>query len=88
MAHIQMIDRRDADGELAAVYDAMAARPLPPAYRPPHGGAPGIIRAHSLDPRLVRLVFGTTGSLHAGSLAWGERELVSAVAARTAGCFY
>ena len=84
-----MIDKREAEGDLLAVYEAMAARPIPSAYRPPHGGAPGIHRAHSLDARLLTLVFGTTGSMHAGEkLSWADRELVSATAARTVGCFY
>jgi hypothetical protein len=89
MAWIRMIDRHEAEGELLAVYTAMASRPIPSAYRPPHGGAPGIHRAHSLDARLVTAVFGATGTLHAGdALSWAERELVAAVASRTSGCFY
>jgi hypothetical protein len=40
-------------GPLREVYDRMLARPLPPVYRPQHGGAPGIIEAHSLDPALI-----------------------------------
>ena len=31
-------------GALREIYDRMLARPLPPVYRPQHGGAPGIIR--------------------------------------------
>lgn len=89
MAWIQTIDKSKAEGELRAVYEAMAARPIPSAYIPPHGGSPGIHLAHSLDATLVRHVFGTTGTLHAGAaLTWAERELAASVAARTAGCFY
>ncbi len=88
MAYIRTIDAKEAQGPLRAAYDAIMARPLPPAYRPSHGGPPGIVRAHSLDAGLVRVVFGASGSLHAGELSWADRELVSAVAARTAGCFY
>ena len=84
-----MIDKDRAEGALLEVYTAMAARPIPAAYRPPHGGAPGIIRAHSLDPELIKVAFGATGSLHApGGLSWAERELISAVASRTAQCLY
>jgi alkylhydroperoxidase family enzyme len=89
MARIRMIDRDAADGELLEVYTALAARPLPPVYRPPHGGPPGIIRAHSLDPALMRAVFGATGSTHQGeALAWAERELVAAVSSRINQCVY
>ena len=49
----------DARGELREVYDRMLARPLPQVYRPAHGGPAGIIQAHSLDPALIPLVFGT-----------------------------
>jgi alkylhydroperoxidase family enzyme len=89
MAYIQLIDIPDAQGELLAAYQAMAARPMPPAYRPPHGGAAGIIRAHSLEPRLLEVVFGTSGTTHVGQeLAWAERELVAAVASRINQCVY
>jgi hypothetical protein len=88
VAWLATISRDEADGPLAEVYTAMAARPIPPAYRPPHGDAPGIIRAHSLDPELLRLTFATSGTLHAGALAWPERELLSSVTSRTNQCFY
>lgn len=88
MAYIRTIDANEAQGPLRAAYEAMAARPMPSAYRVPHGGAPGILRAHSLDAGLLRVVFGASGTLHAGELSWADRELVSAVAARTSECFY
>jgi hypothetical protein len=89
MAWIRTIDKAEAEGELRAVYDAMASRPIPSAYVPPHGGAPGIHRAHSLDATLLQRVFGVTGVLHrAGALTWAERELCSAVAARVNQCLY
>jgi hypothetical protein len=89
MAWIRMIDRSDAQGELREVYEAMASRPIPSVYRPPHGGAPGIHRAHSLDAQLVRVVFATTGSIHGDQgLSWAERELVAAVASRVNQCLY
>ncbi len=76
-------------GELREIYDKMMARPLPPAYRPPHGGPPGIITAHSLDPQLVPRVFGTSTTLNgAGPLEWHERELVNALVSRLNQCFY
>ena len=75
-------------GELRVVYDKMRERPLPPVYRPAHGGAPGIITAHSLDPRLIPKVFGTSTTLNgAGPLSWPERELVNATTSRLNQCF-
>lgn len=76
-------------GALRAVYDRMLQRPLPPVYRPPHGGAPGIITAHSLDPELIPRVFTTSSTLNgAGPLTWPERELVNAITSRLNQCFY
>ena len=89
MAWIRTIDRDGATGELLEVYQALAARPLPPVYVPPHGGAAGIHRAHSLDPMLMKVVFATTGSMHQGeALTWAERELIAAVTSRAGQCFY
>lgn len=84
-----MIDIADAEGELREVYQGMAARPIPAAYRPAHGGAAGIQRAHSLDPKLMALAFGATGTMHQGvELSRAERELLASVAARTSQCLY
>lgn len=78
-----------ATGELRAIYERMAARPLPPTYRPPHGGAPGIVVAHSLDPKLIPIVFGCSTTLNgAGPLTWPERELVNALTSRLDQCLY
>jgi hypothetical protein len=90
MAWIPVIGRREADATLAAVYDRMASRPMPPAYRPPNGDAPGIIRAHSLDPVLVPLVFaGMSASLVQGdAMTWAQRELVNAATSRLNQCLY
>jgi hypothetical protein len=88
VAWLATVSRSQADGSLAEAYAAMAARPVPPAYRPEHGDAPGIIRAHSLDPQLLRLTFGVSGALHGMPLAWPERELLSSVTSRTNQCFY
>ena len=88
MAWLGTIPRAEATGELAEVYAAMAARPIPDAYTPPHDDAPGIIRAHSLDAELIRLAFSMTGSLHGSNLDWAERELLSSVTSRTNECFY
>ncbi len=90
MTWIQLIGRRDADAGLRAIYDRMAARPMPPVYRPSHGDAPGIIRAHSLDPSLIPLVFaGMSASLAAGdTLTWPQRELVNAATSRLNQCLY
>jgi len=76
-------------GQLRDTYDKMRERPLPPVYRPSHGGAPGIITAHSLDPALIPRVFATSSTLNgAGPLAWSERELVNATTSRLNQCFY
>jgi alkylhydroperoxidase family enzyme len=84
-----MINMKDAQGELLETYRRMQARPLPPAYRPSHGDAPGIVRSHSLDPELMARAFGTSGSLHQGEqLAWADRELIAASASQTNQCFY
>jgi hypothetical protein len=88
MAWLGTISRGQASGPLADAYAAMAARPIPPVYRPPHDDAPGIIRAHSLDATLLQLTFAVSGALHGGALDWSERELLSSVTSRTNQCFY
>lgn len=76
-------------GQLRDIYDKMRERPLPPVYHPSHGGAPGIITAHSLDPALIPRVFSTSSTLNgAGPLSWPERELVNATTSRLNQCFY
>jgi len=76
-------------GALREIYDLMRERPLPPVYRPQHGGVPGIVTAHSLDPRLIPRVFSCSTTLNgAGPLAWPERELVNALVSRLDQCFY
>lgn len=78
-----------SSGRLREVYDRMRERPRQPVYRPEHGGSPGIIEAHSLDPDLIPLVFGTSSTLNgAGPLSWPERELVNALVSRLDQCFY
>ncbi|MFL6137116.1 MAG: hypothetical protein ACJ74O_04870 [Frankiaceae bacterium] len=88
MAWLTTIPRSAADGELADVYAAMAGRPMPAPYVPSHGDASGIIRAHSLDPALMRLVFGLTGPNHPQALSWELQELLSAATSRANDCFY
>lgn len=88
MAWLETIPRSRAEGALAEVYAAMASRKLADAYVPPHDDAPGIIRAHSLDAKLLRLTFGVSGSTHAVKLSWADREMLAAVASRTNQCFY
>jgi alkylhydroperoxidase family enzyme len=88
MAWLGTIPRREATGDLAETYAAMAARPVPEVYVPPHDDAPGIIRAHSLDPELMRRAFTISGALHRTALDWAERELLSSVTSRTNQCFY
>ncbi len=78
-----------ATGALKEIYDKMLERPLPPVYRPQHGGAAGIITAHSLDPALIGKVFATSSTLNgAGPLSWPERELVNAITSRLNQCLY
>ena len=89
MAHLPVTGYRESTGELRETYEAMMARPLPSVYRPKTGDAPGIIRAHSLDPGAMRTAFKVSGSLNgAGPLAWHERELVNATTSRLNQCFY
>src|SRR5262249_36875730 len=86
---VKPVGYADAPPKLRDVYDRMRERPLPPAYRPAHGGIPGIIEAHGLDPELVGKVFATSTTLNgAGPLAWPERELVNALTSRLNQCFY
>jgi len=86
---LPIIGYHESTGELREVYDRMRARPLPPTYRPSHGGVPGIIEAHSLDPMLIGKVFGTSTTLNgAGPLSWPERELVNALTSRLNQCLY
>ena len=78
-----------ATGPLRELYDKMRERPLPPVYRPAHGGVPGIIAMHSLDAQLIPRVFMTSSTLNgAGPLTWPERELVNAITSRLNQCFY
>jgi hypothetical protein len=86
---LAMIDYAASTGALRDSYDRMRERPLPPVYRPQHGGAPGIIVAHSIDPGLIPRVFACSSTLNgAGPLAWPERELVNAITSRLNQCFY
>ena len=79
----------ESTGELRELYERMRDRPLPPVYRPSHGGVPGIITAHSLDPQLIPKVFGTSTTLNgAGPLSWPERELINTITSRLNQCLY
>jgi hypothetical protein len=89
MPHLPVIEPAQAQGALRATYDRMMGRPLPPAYRPVHGGAAGIIRAHSLDPELMAHVFGFSLTVNGqGPLSWPQRELANALTSRLNQCFY
>lgn len=89
MAYIRIIEPHEAGDDLRMVYRAMSARPLPDAYRAPHGGPPGIIRAHSLDAELMRITFEASSSYRTHkALTWAEQELVAAAASQSNGCFY
>lgn len=86
---LPIIGYEASTGALREVYDRMRERPMPAVYRPAHGGAPGIIQAHSLDPALIPKVFGTSTTLNgAGPLTWPERELINATTSRLNQCFY
>jgi hypothetical protein len=86
---LTIISHAQATGQLADTYQRMLARPLPPVYRPSHGGAPGIVTAHSLDPALIPKVFACSSTVNgAGPLTWSERELVNALTSRLNQCFY
>ena len=89
MSHLRIIEPAEASGALAEVYDRIKGRPMPPAYRPTHGGVPGIIRAHSLDAGLMPRVFAFSGGVNqAGPLTWPQRELIAAITSRLNQCFY
>ena len=86
---LTIIPHAASTGALRETYDRMLQRPLPPVYRPRHGGTPGIIQAHSLDPALIPKVFGCSSTLNgAGPLSWPERELVNALTSRLNQCLY
>ncbi len=86
---LALVDYDASSGALREIYDRMRERPLPQVYRPAHGGVPGIITAHSLDPQLIPVVFQTSTTLNgAGPLSWPERELVNALVSRLNQCFY
>ena len=86
---LPIIGYEASTGALREIYDAMRARPLPPAYRPAHGGAPGIVTAHSLDPLLIPRVFGTSTSVNGtGPLTWPDREFINALTSRLDQCLY
>lgn len=94
MAWIRTIDAaeamREPQSELAVTYARMKQRPMPAVYNPPHGGAPGIILAHSLDPRLIAVTFGGMSASFAqgDALSWAQRELINTVTSRANQCFY
>jgi alkylhydroperoxidase family enzyme len=88
MAWLGTVSWEQATGALADAYAAMDNRPMPPVYRPSHGDAPGIIRAHSLDPELLRRTFSVSGALATTQLPWADRELLASATSRTNQCFY
>ncbi|MFT3836986.1 MAG: hypothetical protein QM723_08315 [Myxococcaceae bacterium] len=90
MARIQLIDAGEATGDLAVMYGRMRERPMPKVYLPQHGGMAGIIRAHSLDAKLVGIVFGGMSASLAtnDTLAWPLRELVNTATSLANQCLY
>ena len=89
MPHLPLIEPEHATGRLREIYERMQSRPLPPAYRPQHGGVAGIIWTHSLDPELMTRVFSLSANLNGqGPLSWPQREFVDALTSRLNQCFY
>ena len=88
MAWLGTVSRSEATGALAEAYAAMDNRPMPPVYRPSHGDAAGIIRAHSLDPELLKRTFPVSGALRATGLPWPDYELLASTTSRANQCFY
>jgi alkylhydroperoxidase family enzyme len=88
MAWLLTISRAQATGALADAYAAMDNRPMPPVYQAPHGEVAGIIKAHSLDPELLRRTFSVSGALATTGLPWVDRELLASTTSRTNQCFY
>ncbi len=78
-----------SSGLLREIYEKLRVRPMPPVYRPDHGGVAGIVTAHSLDPLLIGRVFSTAATLDGvGPLTWPERELICTITSRSNQCFY
>jgi alkylhydroperoxidase family enzyme len=89
VAWLTTISRAQATGALAEAYEAMDNRPMPPVYLSvQQGDVAGIIRAHSLDPDLLRRTFGVSAALAMTGLPWPDRELLASVTSRTNQCFY
>lgn len=89
MPHLRLVEPAHATGPLQQIYERMRARPMPPAYRPEHGGIAGIIVAHSLDAELMPRVFAVSSNLNGqGPLSWPQRELVNTMTSRLNQCFY
>ena len=47
---LAIIDQAASTGALREIYAKMLERPMPPTYRPAHGGPPGIITATASIP--------------------------------------
>jgi hypothetical protein len=88
VAWLKTIPQAQATGPLAEAYAVVDDRPVPPVYRPPHGDAAGIIRAHSLDAELLRRTFGVSSALATSGLPWADREVLASTTSRTNQCFY
>ena len=90
MAWIRTIDVAEATGALAETYRRVLGRPMPKVYVAPHGGAPGIILAHSLDASLMALTFEKMSASNATepTLTWAQREVINTATSRINQCFY
>jgi hypothetical protein len=89
MEWLETVSRAQASGALAEAYTAMVEeRPMPPVYRPAHGGAPDTLnvrRSKSGSRLCARMI---PGALATTSLPWADRELLASVTSRTNQCFY
>ena len=88
MAWLEIISRSQATGDLAEVYAAMEAQPMPSVYQQNSSDVAGIIGAHSLDANLLTATFGVSATLGSTGLPWPDRELLASTTSRANQCFY
>lgn len=90
MSWLPTIGKVNATGTLAEIYARIPKLPLPRVYFPPDGEIPAMIRAHSVDPQLIPLVFGgVAASLFTDeTLSWARREIVNTATSYANQCFY
>lgn len=81
MAWITMIPESEAEGELKALYDRLAA---------PWGGVDHILKIHSLNPASLRAHYELYKTLMYGrsGLSRVQREMIAVVVSATNRCHY